>query len=42
MSPLQKQATQTQRLLGSVEEKLEQAQALLNEHEKRLTKLENR
>ena len=42
MSPLQKQATQTQRMLGGLDEELEKAKEFLKEHEKRIIKLENK
>ena len=42
LSPLQKQATQTQRLLGTIEEKLEKALAELKDHENRIVRLENK
>ena len=42
ISPLQRQATQTQRLLGGLQEKLEQALDTINDHEGRLIKVENK
>jgi len=42
LSPIQKQATQQQRLLGNVEEQLEKALDGIKDHERRLIKLENK
>ena len=41
-SPIQKQATQQQRILGNVEEQLEKALDSIKDHERRLIKLENK
>lgn len=42
LHPLQKQATQTQRLLGNLEDTIEANQKAVADHEKRLIKLENK
>lgn len=41
-NPLQKQATQTQRLLGNLEENFEKAQDDVRDHENRIIKLESK
>ena len=42
LSPLQKQATQTQRLLGNLDATIEANQKAVEDHEKRLAKLESK
>ena len=42
ISPLQKQATQTQRLLGGLQDNLDKALESINDHENRLIKVENK
>ena len=42
MAPLQKQSTQNMRLLGGLQDKVDEIDAKLNDHDNRIVKLENK